>query len=1192
MIRDAAYQQQALFEQNLQAFREAGGDKSRLKISTDTKGRTVVTVSPQRSLLLWLVNTFTKWGTRRRLHDQFVATLTNELTPKHLRDRLVKDMRSGVFPFISRWEQTSLISQAESITRLTPEGGQQNRYIPPPRPQPRPQPQVVPPFRDIPPPPPSPYKEPVNDVHPPEDLPPKYDLKDEFEPEPAPEDKELEDFEPQPPPQDEPLDNVIPDNILPEEPPFVEPPPIENEEKLEPKTVPLDAPPVVPDEPLQIKQEEQPLPQIDTENKAVNQPPVAKPTVTPFVTPLREPAPEPELISLADALDSIPREAIQLKRRLPNVGVADISNYLEMLQTIKLAAPQEAERLVDFEEELQAHFSATRQAGLFKAARLSTTVRVLENLRKTDYAAYGEAIQRSTTDIDRNPIRQLKARLMAKASNSISRTGDHVDLITNKDFLLANDLYLINGDLHTLSTISEKLSKDIFPITASDSHKKIAAEIKNLDLEQLERDLLEVEQLWRHLRKTDGNPLPPDQHDAITKTLNAKMQALEPQLKVAARCREEFHRLNSTLGRRWGADVLKNAKYAETLFTRTYSKLEKLEELARPELSALYHAQLAHIKSKHDSMPSHPKVVIEGGGPIGLMQEIKAYEAGADVFLLEKRDAQYNRPQILRLDNQWMKDARYYLGAEFTKLFHPETGIGKIHPDGSGHIVTKALEDALHNRLSALIALENTDKDNPGHIHRQVAHTIDGVEPPKNPGDRYRVTFEYNPRYDPTLTAEQKAQVPKSRESVEADILICAGGNNSPMRNKYFNHTAVTDSKNYGVASWEDPQITNKGQNSFPAIQGVIPITSKFMTRYQHKLNEVMNPISGSLGASLGYEARTELVSLLGFQQEDVADLISKDPLPDTPEFAEENAYRSQLLDDIGAGKLTRKEPNLQSSLSKSKGEVCQIRTFENRNMAYLGMEIPDAMQQWFDRGVNANLSKNTKISKQEREEIHRAVHECWFQSVADHKGISKKLNARMPMMNRKFASTFPVAQQQLSEDYAFVEDKENGARLTIIPIGDAATSPHFMSASGLSGGRETMKLATSYTKSVALSYDTSMKRAALENFSALAKGVSEYVLSKGQDYLKPFTPEEKARQLRRNTELQLTETIKHSLSPSVPYTLARTDETHYRLKSAQANYTLTLTGDGHLISHRDGTPDSSTRSYMTFDHFALENLA
>ena len=83
-------------------------------------------------------------------------------------------------------------------------------------------------------------------------------------------------------------------------------------------------------------------------------------------------------------------------------------------------------------------------------------------------------------------------------------------------------------------------------------------------------------------------------------------------------------------------------------------------------------------------------------------------------------------------------------------------------------------------------------------IKRLAAHQVKGCERDVSGKHQYVVVADYNAKYD---SGKSKSREPTKRFPV--DILICAGGKNSAVRNNFFNHAPVTNEKVYGVATWD-----------------------------------------------------------------------------------------------------------------------------------------------------------------------------------------------------------------------------------------------------------------------------------------------------------------------------------------------------------------------------------------------------
>jgi hypothetical protein len=74
------------------------------------------------------------------------------------------------------------------------------------------------------------------------------------------------------------------------------------------------------------------------------------------------------------------------------------------------------------------------------------------------------------------------------------------------------------------------------------------------------------------------------------------------------------------------------------------------------------------------------RVLIEGGGPVGLLSAIRLFMAGMHVTLVNDR-WDYTRPQVIGLDMSWLAQLRFLLGTKFGELINNR-------PNSIGRVVT------------------------------------------------------------------------------------------------------------------------------------------------------------------------------------------------------------------------------------------------------------------------------------------------------------------------------------------------------------------------------------------------------------------------------------------------------------------------------------------------------------------------
>ncbi len=649
---------------------------------------------------------------------------------------------------------------------------------------------------------------------------------------------------------------------------------------------------------------------------------------------------------------------------------------------------------------------------------------------------------------------------------------------------------------------------------------------------------------------------------------------IEGQALKACHARHLLLRIHQTLGRRWGRDVLKSLEMCGSCFSRLYKKLLQIESLNSPALDS---AHLNYLVQSHNSTPLHPNVVIEGGGPNGLMMAIKGFMAGANITLLEQRLEPYSRAQIVRLDPVWMYELKFFLGEEYLRLFDPDTGHGKVQADGSGHIQLKCLEQALKNCFDQLIALAGNER----HC-RFLPNKVIGCKL-GDAGSPCTVT-----------THPVNSSNPASIEHISADILICAGGRGSVMRDQFFNHTLVTEEKYYGVATWEGEAIQNKEINTFPSFKGSSRPTCYELMTYVGSIKRELDPISGTLGKTLSMEARIQLQALLGESQ-----FVELGRVVNNPQDAQLlQRYRTEFKESEDLNKMQRMHADM---LHESQVTIEQ-RCFENRKAIYLAMEIPSSLHQWMEvtRQTLEDLVSKQQLTADHCQRVQQIIREHWFQLIADKQKLNYTVGAKLTTLNRKSVHVFPVAQERNATSFTEVSNPDGSLGLTVVAVGDAATNPHFMTFSGLSSGRVTVDATKQLIDYYAHNTRSQGRAKALSELDRQLQEASNFTLKKGEQFLKP-----KRLQLTRSKTVFykqssdrlkcLCEQSKNRSTWSKPYTIVQTGYDRYRVVRPTRSDDIIVADNGALM-FREGIgstmPLHQLPTFQTFEHLALEKLA
>uniref|UniRef100_A0A915MIA2 Uncharacterized protein n=1 Tax=Meloidogyne javanica TaxID=6303 RepID=A0A915MIA2_MELJA len=162
--------------------------------------------------------------------------------------------------------------------------------------------------------------------------------------------------------------------------------------------------------------------------------------------------------------------------------------------------------------------------------------------------------------------------------------------------------------------------------------------------------------------------------------------------------------------------------------------------------------------------------VVEGAGPIGLYTTFKLFIEGINVTLLNDRSEEYTREQFILLDRKWIYQLNLILGTQFDQLFNEENSMAKLLPNHVGIVIMKNFETALMNRLKYIYAKKLAELAINGKAFDK--EYIDGL--PLN-----------------TYFGSDFLGIP-------FDLLFCAGGANDRIRDNFLEEPQVlTESKNY-----------------------------------------------------------------------------------------------------------------------------------------------------------------------------------------------------------------------------------------------------------------------------------------------------------------------------------------------------------------------------------------------------------
>lgn len=360
-------------------------------------------------------------------------------------------------------------------------------------------------------------------------------------------------------------------------------------------------------------------------------------------------------------------------------------------------------------------------------------------------------------------------------------------------------------------------------------------------------------------------------------------------------------------------------------------------------------------------------------------------------------------------------------------------------------------------------------------------------------------------REQAALELEGKAPELRTIPTVEFDFLVCCGGANDPIRNKYLGFPKEeTIPKGYGVAvfakgdKFRDAHFLPEGK------EGRI-----------HEKMDVLQPHLAAQQFNALIESSEFLSPALRSKYAQLTELILRGPVEDETETMAANGvphYRKDL-----DGKFILGNANLQDR------EV-QLRIFENKLTFYTGAETPAGLFEFFkDLEIEKKGLPKDSPNAQKYDALKREIDKKWFAAIAyNFMTDGHPENAGIINMERKQnpdkinfdpmpinTGTFPVVQYAVEKAAKELEFVKYGVSLIITVLGDARANPHFFTGSGMSTGR----LGIENTATLVKDYHTGniTKKELVSQLDSRLDRMKLQVLKKGGHYVKKSPPEKKA---------------------------------------------------------------------------------
>ncbi|MGI9278432.1 MAG: hypothetical protein ACR2PX_02240 [Endozoicomonas sp.] len=760
-----------------------------------------------------------------------------------------------------------------------------------------------------------------------------------------------------------------------------------------------------------------------------------QPEATPQVTP--KPKEKAPAAPVKDPTLIIEEAIQQLPGKLPGVSLIEARPFLKAYYQVVFLSTVDNYDLIRanrLKRQLESHFRTTRQGGGFDTFEYNVMQQVVQEYIAGNSAADVRAVL-TLTDPDTTPGRfnMLRAILHRALQNGIIRNefvvGDPQDQVKQEQVELLEWIDNAPGLVAKLGLPQVNRGRGRVDATLNTMKNNIRFDVQTEIANAAE------------FHQSVGSLAAMNVADIANKIArNERLTGAELNTIVVAR--KALLDIQLSVGRRWHSSVLSRPEYwTKPQEHQTYLKMLEIDQLRSPEI---FQAQREWIVNEHKSAVRHPKVVIEGGGPIGLMSAISQFEVGGNVKILEKRKFDFQRAQVLRLDPIWIGMLKFYLGDKFYELFripeHPDThnARGFIGKDSFGGLTTRVLEEALLGELQTLT---------------QMAPSRDALDPI----EQCELTHVEDPndQHD-GFTVHAKTSDGQKRFTDDVEVVICAGGKASSTRNRYLPSKVVTNEEYYGVCTWEGADVQTDQFGHFDDFRQMVVCDRKFTDEFARQLNDAD---SNRLLQEMSQKGQTAARKLIG---------------PGNRTFA--------------------------TLTGRIAGTPLQTRCFENKNQFYIGMEIPSQIKDYL-----ADAQRMLKAEGATDEDVRKLqflIRTAWFQSVANSYGVDEKLNAKKGAINRKFAASFSVAQDRTEDNVVYKGGKRP---LMITAAGDAAASPHFMSGTGLTSGRQHILDDKAYTKLLATGASTIVMETEADDLRDKSDRTAVFAISRGSPFLQPL---------------------------------------------------------------------------------------
>ncbi|CAK5090735.1 unnamed protein product [Meloidogyne enterolobii] len=441
-----------------------------------------------------------------------------------------------------------------------------------------------------------------------------------------------------------------------------------------------------------------------------------------------------------------------------------------------------------------------------------------------------------------------------------------------------------------------------------------------------------------------------------------------------------------------------------------------------------------HLENK--MRKEYKNAIVQGAGPVGLYATYKLFIGGVNVTLVNDRSEDYIRNRVVFFDRKWMSQLRFFLGTEFDKLFfdkqNGEKSLGRILDEDIGFANIKNMENALMKRLKNLSSYIN-GRENQQEIFLNLVYNTAVLNIQTQHKKSLAILGAPIKRpelFDSDNLKKILTNLERTSDGaigIPFDLFFCAGGARDQIRTRFIEQPEqLTESKNYGVVIFdkENPNIK------------VFEDSAAFY----------------------------------------------RDPMNNMREHLEKQNIDGLIWQSGLSKKLKSTYANLTEMILQDKQIV--VRLFESNPTLHIASITPEALVHFIEDLQNEK--GNRKKYMKNYDEFHNELQKRWAKALFDytfstrhpekagqvviegdeHVGSSStsyrgKEIATEPEQTLQFdphsanTSTFWVAIYGIETPVA----KINGSSSIIAAIGDANTSAHFMTASGISTGKFQRKI-------------------------------------------------------------------------------------------------------------------------------------